>query len=163
MYSELSQGTTPNHWASSVLCWAPFEQAVAVGIVANQVLERGLDPGPEPLQERRVGRHLVLAIGPQDVPGLAVHGRPDRLLGPVADDAGLGVEADALGVVDLLAEDPLQLGEEPRHGLGVVPDVGARPRAAAHALPAVEPAIRKRWQVEVARIDVLAKVRSRNQ
>ncbi len=112
-----------------------FEQAVAVGVVADQILERCLDPGPEPLQECRVGRHLVLAIGSQDVSRLAVHRGPDRLLGPVTDDAGLRVEADARRIIDLLAEDPLQLREKPGDRMGVMPDVCARARRNNRHLP----------------------------
>ena len=42
-----------------------------------------------------------------------------------------------------LAEIALQFGEEPGHGMGVMPDVGAGAFAAADAFPAVEPARRE--------------------
>ena len=118
-----------------------FEQAVAVGIVADQILERHLHPRPKPLQERRVGRHLVLAINSQDVSRLAIHRGPDRLLGPVADDARFRVVADARRIIHLLAQDSFQLGEEPGDSMGIMPDVSARARATADPFPAVKSAV----------------------
>ena len=76
-------------------------------------------------------------------PGLRIHGHAE--IGPPAQVA-------------------FQRGEQPGHGLGIMPDVRAGALATADALPAVEPArLANQWQVEVARIDVLANVRSRNQ
>ena len=66
--------------------------------------------------------------------------RPDRLLGAKADDARLRIEADALSRPPL-AQSRSSSGNSRADGLGVMPDVGAGPRAAADALPAVEPAV----------------------
>lgn len=83
----------------------------------------------------------MLAIGSQDVSRLAVHCGPDRLLGPVTDDAGFRVVADARRIIDLLAQDPFQLGEKPGDSMGIMPEVSARARATADTFPAVESAV----------------------
>ena len=70
---------------------------------------------------------------------LAVDGQRLVELAAEADRAGVRVERQA--EVDHLADVAFRCGEEPGHGLGVVPDVRAGARAAADALPAVEAAV----------------------
>ena len=65
------------------------EQPVA-RVHANKALHGQLDFGPQCFEECRIGRHLMLAIRPQDTAGLAVH-RQARPFSAMVDDAGLRV------------------------------------------------------------------------
>ena len=51
-----------------------LDQPVGVGVLVDRILQGLLDPWPESLQERTVGRHLVFAVRLEDRAALAVGG-----------------------------------------------------------------------------------------
>ena len=82
----------------------------------------------------------MFAQGAQDGPGLGVHGREVVELAPEMNRA---VRLQRQAEINLLARDAFQVREQPRHGVGVMPDVAAGALAAADAFPAVEAAVGK--------------------
>ena len=126
---------------SSVLCCAPSSMPSPF-VHVDQALHGQLDLRPSSVEEGVVGRHLVLAIGAQDAARLAVDRQPAATSPRMLDHAAV---ADRCAVPKSVrfAQVAFQLGEQPGHGVGVVPDVRAGALAAADAFPAVEPA---RWR-----------------
>ena len=78
--------------------------------------------GQSSLRKRVVGRHLVLAVGAEDAARLAVHRQPVPFAA-VVDHAAVRVHGRA--EIGPLPQVAFELGEQPAHGVGVVPDVRA--------------------------------------
>ncbi len=120
---------------------APLDQAVAIAILANHELHRLADAGPEGFEEAAIGRHLVFAVGLQHGAGLAIAGPELPSLAAEHDGAG-GFDEAGLGIVVLHdADRAFQFGEQPGHGMLVVPHVGAGAVAAADAFPGPEASV----------------------
>ena len=138
-YSELSQATSPNHSASSVFCCGPSRTPSPFPSWPISHSIALLDPRPVALEEGIVGRHLVLAVGAQQGAGLAVDRQPLRTRREGRSCPSAWKPTPSRSRTRSRSR-MLQLGEQPGHGMGVMPDVRAGARAAADALPAIEAA-----------------------
>jgi len=116
-----------------------FDLVVGVALEFDQPCQCLAGRGPDAGQEIGIGRNQVLAPGAQDDAGLSVDG--DLLIGFRAEaDGAILVKTDT--VVGDFAQVAFQRGEESRHALRVVPDVGTGAGAAADAFPGPEAARR---------------------
>src|SRR5690606_28439823 len=113
---------------------------VGIPVLLVQESHRLLYVRPVALQEIRVRGVEMLAVRLEDVPALGVACPEVPPFSPEADGA-VRFEPDARCKVLHFPDRPLELGEEPRHGVGVVPDVSARAVATAVALPRPETAV----------------------
>ena len=84
------------------------------------------------LQKRVVGRHLMFAQGAQNRAGLGVDGRD---VVELAAEMNRAVRLQRQAEIDPFARDPFEVGEQPGHGVGVVPDVAAGARGNSRRLP----------------------------
>src|ERR1035441_8377906 len=117
-----------------------FDETIPIAILGDEPLDGLFEPRPVAFEEGIVGGHLVLAQDAENEPGLGIDGRYVITLAPEMDGA---IRLERQTEIDLLARDALQLREEARHSMAVVPHVTAGPFAAADALPAIETAITK--------------------
>ena len=113
----------------------PAHDAVGIPVGFDKLFESLFDTRPDAAQIRVIRGHLGFAIRAEDASGLAVHGEDLAVFSTVFDDA-CGRKRRAK--VHELAVVALDLREEARHRLGVMPDVGAGALATAHALPGPE-------------------------
>ena len=112
------------------------DDPIGTGVVADEKLQRQLDPGPIALQEGGIRRHLMLTIRAQNRAALTVGGPTHVGLGAESHLARVSVEADS--EVHPLAGIPFQIREKSGDRLGVVPHVLARAGTAIDAFPPVE-------------------------
>ena len=122
------------------LVLSALDQAIGVAILLDQELERLADVRPVPPEKSAVWRAEMLTVSLQDIAALRIAG-PKIVVASKPDGSGVRVEPGANGEVLHLTDRPLEVGEQPRHGVFVVPDMAASAVATAATFPTPEPAI----------------------
>jgi len=119
------------------------ERATVLGVPRlDTVVEAPLDPGPEALEPEGVAADAPLAVDLHDAAQLSIRGGVEVVIRRADGEA----RAERLVATRILVDEelrvaqrPLEVREEVRQRLGVVPDVGARAVAAAVGIAATLP------------------------
>ena len=137
----LIQAIGPNQAVSSVFICSPSSRPSPSGSWLMMNSTDRLIRGQIRVRNDSIGGHLVLAIGPDDRAAEAVVGHVAVVLGAEVHRA---VVVPGEPEVDPLAQVALDGRKDPRHRLGILPDVLACAGAAVDPFPAPEAAVVKR-------------------